>query len=374
MSYSADDDDGSAPYADQTATNTGSQQWLSGYSTIKADFATLAQYAMNMLNAAMDLQPASMSLFQIPQLSTEAFGGGEYPFPEATLASLFLSTNFKDLVSMLTDLHVGLQNTAYAAQTISDAYHLNDVSSAAELNKLISVDGVDFAFGMGGDRPAGLDKRIGKTWLESNPTFDEAQANAGALSSAADPSQFGGAQTVSYVAGPAGTTIKLTTIKYPDGSSIQITESSGAPGVKFTDYSIIGADGKTTSSSRQTTTVAGGTTTVASQQIDKNGVVHDAGTQVTKTSTRSDGAKITTTTTTTLQGGKQVPTSTETKTVDQNGATTTSTVTHNSDGPDTTNTVAVGSNNSDTSDQQGSNDPKSVADKRYTTFTRPTMK
>ena len=372
MSTREPDDASTDPYATQTQTNTGSQAWLSDYQTIKADFGSLSQYAMNMVNAAMDLQPAAMTLYKIPQLATDAFRG-EHPFPEGQLAALFVGTNFKDFVAMLTDLHVGLQNTAYAAQTISDSYHLNDDGSSHDLNSLITADGVDFAFGMGGARPQGLDKHIGKTWLETDgASFNEAQANAGAVNDAANPSQMGGTVSVSYV-GPPDHETKVTTISYADGSQIQIEETVAYNGQTWTTTSIVGANGKTQSSSRQITSTSGGTTTVVTQSPDGNGDYQDSAQQTTTTSTGVDGSKVTTTSSSTIHDGKSTPSGTVVKTVNPDGSTdtTTTTVTQNQDGTTTkqTNTEAVGYNDGDVSNQQGSNDPKADADKHYTTFT-----
>jgi hypothetical protein len=367
------------PYAQQTKINTGSQEWLSGYQTIKADFGSLSQYALNMQLAAMDLQPAAMRLYHLTELTNQAFRGGQPMFPEGTLAASLLGVNFKDLLSMLTDLHVGLQNTAYAAQTISDAYHLNDDGSAQDLNSLITVDGVDFAFGMGGQRPSGLAKNIGKTWLdEHGDGYNEAQANAAAVSNAADPSAMGGTVTVTYE-GSSYYATKITTITYPDGSSIRIEQSAGGygGGPSITTTSIIGSDGKVQSSSRQVTTTRGGTTTVVTQSPDKDGNYHDVSKQTTTTSTRSDGTKVTTTETSTISNGKSTPSSTKTTTNNTDGSTETDTTTYSTDsqGHTTKNTdkLAIGNNDTDISNQKGDNDPKAVADRDDTTFTHRVM-
>ncbi len=368
----------SDPYAKQTSVNTGSQEWLSGYQTIKADFGSLSQYALNMQMAAMDLQPAAMRLYHLTELTNQAFRGGQPMFPEGTLAASMLGVNFKDLLSMLTDLHVGLQNTAYAAQTISDAYHLNDDGSAHDLNSLITVDGVDFAFGMGGQRPSGLAKNIGKTWLdEHGDGFNEAQANAAAVSNAADPSAMGGTVSVTYI-GSGYYETKITTITYPDGSSIKIEQSGGAfGGPTYTTTSIMGADGKVQSSSRQVTSTSGDTTTVVTQSPDKNGDYHDVSKQTTTTSTRSDGTKVTTTETSTISDGKSTPSSTRTKTDNTDGSTETDTTTYSTDSQGhttkTTDKLAVGDNDTDISNQKGDNDPKAVADRDDTTFTHRVM-
>ncbi len=362
----------SDPYADQTTINTGSEDWLSSYGKIKADFGSLTGYAANMLAAAMDLQPAAMPLYKIPELASSAFRG-QHTFPEGQLAALFVGTNFKDLMAMLTDLHIGMQNMAYAAQTISDAYHLNDDGSAADLNRLITVDGVDFAFGMGGVRPEGLDKKIGKTWLETaGPTVNEAAANAAAVSDASDPGAMGGTVTVSYF-GSADHGTKVTTIAYADGSQIQVEETHAYDGTTWTTTSVIGSDGKTQTSSRRITTVSGGATTVVTQIPDKNGIYQDANRQVTSTSMGAGGSKVTTTTSSTMDGGKWTSSGTQIKTENPDGSTetTTTTVTHDQDGKThtTSGTVAIGGNDNDVSGQQA-DDPKAAADGRYTTFTQ----
>lgn len=359
------------PFASQTKTNTESQDWLAGYQTIKADFPTLSGYALNMYSAAMDLQPASMPLYKIPELATKAFRNG-HPFPEGQLAALFVGANFKDLVAMLTDLHIGMQNMGFAAQTISDAYHLSDDGSARDLNSLISVDGVDFAFGIGGARPDGLDKRIGKTWLQSAPTVNQAQSNAAAVANASDPSEMGGTVSVTYI-GPPDHQTKVTTISYPDGSQIQIDQTYSYDGTSWTTTSVIGSDGKTQASSRQTTTQSGGATTVVTQTADKNGNYQDASKQTTSTSVDADGGKVTTTTSSSMNGGKWTPSGGQTQTSNPDGSTqtTTTTTSQGTDGKTVTktNTVAVGDNDGDVSDQLDGNDPKKAADGRYTTFT-----
>jgi hypothetical protein len=366
------------PYAKQTSVNTGSQEWLSGYQTIKADFGSLSQYALNMQMAAMDLQPAAMSLYQITELTNQAFRSSHPSFPEGTLAASMIGNNFKDLISMLTDLHVGLQNTAYAAQTISDAYHLNDDGSSHDLNSLIKVDGVDFAFGLGGDRPSGLAKGIGKTWLdEHGDGFNEAQANAAAVSNAADPSQMGGTVSVTYE-GPSDHETKVTTVTYPDGSSIKIEESGGEfGGPSYTTTYVVGSDGKTQSSNCQVTTTKGGTTTVVTQTPDKDGVYHDVSKQTTTTTTKADGTRVTTTDTSTISKGKSTPSDTQTKTQNIDGSTETDTTSYSQDSKghttSTTNRQAVGDNDTDVSNQKGDNDPKTVADRDDTTFTHRVM-
>ena len=364
------------PFAAQTQTNTGSTEWLDGYKTIKADFGSLNGYAMNMYSASMDLLPASMPLYKIPELTNQAFRN-ENPFPEGQLAALFVGTNFKDLVAMLTDLHVGLQNMAYAAQTISDSYHLNDDGSSKDLNSLITVDGVDFAFGRGGVRPDGLDKKIGKTWLESAPTINEAQANAAVVTNAADPGQMGGTITVTYI-GPPDHQTKVTTITYADGSSIQMEQTTGWNGESWTTTSVLGSDGKVQTSSRQIKTESGGSTTVVTQTQDKNGNYQDAAKQVTTTSYSSSGAKVTTTDNSTIADGKWTASGTKTQTDNADGSTqtTTTTVSTGPDGKTTarSSTVAVGNNDGDVSDQSGDLDPKHEADHRYTTFTHQEFK
>jgi hypothetical protein len=362
------------PYADQTQQNTGSTAWLDSYGKIKADFGSLAQYAMNMQTASMDLLPASATLYQIPQLTTEAFTSSANVLPEAQLVAQTVALNFKDFVSMLTDLHAGLLNIAYAAQTISDAYHLSDGSNAADINSLVTVDGVDFAFGMGGTRPAGLDSHIGKTVQEDGGPMSQAQTAAGALGAAGDPSQYGGTTSVSYLSVPGEPTTKITTITYPDGSKIQVEQTTGWDGTAYTQYSVVGADGNTVASSRKTTTTSGASTTVVTEvQDQKSGAWQPSNTQTTTTGTGADGSKVTTTTTSTTQNGKQVPTTTQTQTDKPDGSTTTVTTTHNSDGTSNTQVEAVGSNDNNTSDQQGSNDPKAAADKTYTTFTQKNL-
>ena len=278
---------------------------------------------------------------------------------------------------MLTDLHVGLQNMAYAAQTISDSYHLNDDGSSKDLNSLITVDGVDFAFGRGGVRPDGLDKKIGKTWLESAPTINEAQANAAVVTNAADPGQMGGTITVTYI-GPPDHQTKVTTITYADGSSIQMEQTTGWNGESWTTTSVLGSDGKVQTSSRQIKTESGGSTTVVTQTQDKNGNYQDAAKQITTTSYSSTGAKVTTTDNSTIADGKWTASGTKTQTDNADGSTqtTTTTVSTGPDGKTTarSSTVAVGNNDGDVSGQSGDLDPKHEADHRYTTFTHQEFK
>ncbi|GIH16555.1 hypothetical protein [Rugosimonospora africana] len=368
------------PYAKQTAINTGSQEWLSSYQTIKADFGSLSQYALNMQMASMDLQPAAMRLYHLTELTNQAFRSGMPMFPEGTLAASMLSLNFKDLLTMMNDLHVGMQNTAYAAQTISDSYHLNDDGSSQDLNSLIKMDGVDFAFGMGGTRPSGLAKNIGKTWLDEHPGgYTEAQAGADAGTNAADPNMMGGKVTVTYE-GSAYLGTKVTTITYPDGSSIRIEESAGGyggGGSSYTTTSVIGSDGKVQSSTCQVTTTSGGTTTVVTQTPDKDGVYHDVSKQVTTTSTRADGTKVTTTESSSISNGKSTPSGTQVKTQNTDGSTETDNTTYSTDSQGhttkTTDKQAVGDNDTDISNQKGDNDPKAVADRDDTTFTHRVM-
>ncbi|GAA5188653.1 hypothetical protein GCM10023322_39820 [Rugosimonospora acidiphila] len=369
-------DTSSEPYAGQTQTNTGSEKWLSSYQTIKADFGSIAAYALNMFTAAQDLQPAVMALFQIPELINEAFrSGGMNQLPEGELAAVYSTGNFQDLTSMLNDLHVGLQNTAFAAQTISDSYHLTDGMSAHDLNSVIKVDGVDFAFGMGGSRPEGLDKRIGETWAQDEQKeaikASKAGANAPALNYASDPNQLGGKVAVTW-AGPNG--IKDTTITYQDGSKIIIEESGGGGGATIRDTYIVGADGNVQSSSREITTTKGGTTTVVSQAPNKNGEFHETGRQSTTTKVDSTGAKVTTTKSSSVQKGKETPNSTTVKTQNPDGSTETdtTTITQEKGGKTSkqTDKLAVGGNDGDISDQKGANDPKAQADKKDTTFTQ----
>src|SRR2546430_569176 len=177
----ADGERGSAvtdnPYPTETETNTGSTAWLDGYKTIKADFTTLHGYAQNMLNASMAMMSSAGAVNQIPKFAQDGFAGKPQnapsgmagfagSFPEAQLVQHINNTNFFDFVSMLQELTAGLLNVAYAAQTVCDAYHLNDTSSAKDLNSLITKDGVDFAFGMGGARPEGLSRKLGQTYRE----------------------------------------------------------------------------------------------------------------------------------------------------------------------------------------------------------------
>ena len=163
-----DDGSGSSPYGAQTAANTN-VDWPDSIDNVKADFGSMATYAENMYNASMDLLN-STGPFQnhMAELATAGFfnvGEGTTIFPEATVAHRFVSANNSDFLAMLHDLQVSMQNIGYAAQTISDAYGLTDGASASDLNA-ITVDGVDFAFGRGGERPKGLDSHVGQTYQD----------------------------------------------------------------------------------------------------------------------------------------------------------------------------------------------------------------
>lgn len=358
--------DGNNPYASQTATNTGDfdKNLNADYGAVKADFGSLNGYAVNMLKAAMDLMKDASSIYQIPQLSAAAFvnDAGPVPFAEGPVANVYVTTNFKDLIAMLSDLQVGLMAVANAAQTISDAYHLTDGSSSADLNK-ITVDAVDFAFAMGGTRPAGLPANIGTTIRDQQQQqYTEANNNLAAVTNATDPRQMGGTLNVSYEGGVGGEpTTKVTTISYPDGSSIQIEETTAWDGTVYTDYSALDASGKTTTANRQITSTAGGKTTVTYQQPDANGTYQTTHTETTTTASQPDGTRVTTTSSASASGGQS---STTTKTVNPDGSTETTTVQQTPDGTKTT-SQAVGSNSDDVSDQK-SYDPKKYADGAYT--------
>jgi hypothetical protein len=375
------------PYADETATNTGSTAWLDGYQKIKADFHTMSQYALNMEAAAQDLLPAAMTLYQIPTLASQAFTSMDVqtdgsadntasPLPEGQLAHLYMATNFNDLVGMLADLHNGLQNVAYAAQTISDAYHLNDAGNARDINSLVTADGVDFAFAMGGKRPDGLSSKIGQTVFEHNLAqgtsgLDQAQANAHALTDATDPNQMGGVVSVSYEGGPGDVMAKVTTISYPDGSQIRMSTLTGWDGKTYNEYTTLSSDGKVTTQSRTTTSTSGGTKTVVTETADKNGAWHPSQTQTTTSGTYFDGPSeshtVTTKTTTNADGSTVTATTTQVP----HGPTTTVTTTQHPGGPTTTNTVAVGDNDNDVSNQLGDADPMAQAKHHLSTFTGP---
>jgi len=370
------------PYANETATNTDSTAWLDGYHSIKADFGSLSQYAMNMMNAATFLMPTAASLHSIPQYSMDAFSGlggtdgdtnpdalSVSPFPEGRLVHQVVSTNYHDLTAFVMELQTGLRNVAFAAQTISDAYHLNDTRSAHDINSLVTADGVDFAFGKGGQRPKGLDNRIGKTWFDAlldgsiGAGQDQASANAGALLAANDPNSLGGTVDTSYLSMGAGS-LTTTTVTYPDGSQSRISTFVDSGGKKSTEYQTLNAKGVVTSAVRKYESDTGGTHTVVTQTQDDKGNFQPSRTETTSTSSYVDPDAGKVSTTTTVSTGADGTKTTVETTHDAYGTRTTTTTAHPGKAPTTT-TVAVGSNDSDTSDQVGDADPLARANKHY---------
>ena len=354
---------GDNPYAGQTETNTGSTKWLESYQKVEADFHTLSQYALNMYNAGLNLLPTTSTFYSMPQLTQQAFidpGKGVQPLPEGQLASMYLNTNFKDLMSMLYDLFVGLQNTGYAAQTISDAYGLSDTTSADTLNRVIKMDGVDFAMARGGERPPGLDPRIGKTWLDMASPNNQAAMASGAT----DPTQLGGTTTVTY-SGPSDHQSKITTITYTDGSVLRITQTSDYYGNVTTYTDVVGSDGKTVSSTRKETRTVGGKTTVTTATQQKDGSYQDSSSTTSEQTTDSDGNKTTTKTESAIHDGQSTPHKTTTTSEHSDGSSTTTTETTRSDGTTTTDTQARGDDDDYTGDQEGDLDPKHAADEHY---------
>ncbi|GAA1790849.1 hypothetical protein GCM10009682_11080 [Luedemannella flava] len=366
------DDSGgvSNPYAAQTAANTN-VNWPDSIDNVKADFASMSTYAENMYKASLDLMSTMPTIQQsMPKLATDGFlnvGEGATLFPEASLANMFVSHNQADFMAMMRDLQVSMQNIGYAAQTISDAYGLTDGSSAGDLNA-ITVDGVEFAFGRGGERPKGLPSNIGKTYQQLlAESGGEAGANAGAVTGATDPSMLGGTQTV-VVSGIPGHQMTTRTISYPDGSRIVIstweTPYGTQPPQTFTRYTVYGTDNKATSSTLKTATEQNGTTTVVTQADGSSG--HS--TQTTS-SAYVNGEKVTTTTNSSTSD-KGVTTAGTTTTVTQHtdGSVTTASTTPHSDGTSSTTTLDVGDNDTDLGDISGQNNPKQYADETYGSY------
>lgn len=366
---------GGNPYSSQTATNTN-VDWPDSIDSVKADFASMSTYAENMYKASLDLMTVVPTIQNnMPQLATSGFlnvGEGATLFPEARLAHMFVSANQADFMAMMQDLRVSMQNIGYAAQTISDAYGLTDGSSAGDLNA-ITVDGVEFAFGRGGERPPGLPSTIGKTYQELlAESGGEAGANAAVVTGATDPSTLGGTQTVS-VYGPPDHQMTTRTITYPDGSKIVITSWSTPYGTQppqsYTRYTVIGTDNKTTSSTLKTTTEVNGTTTVVTRADGAN----NYSTQTTS-SRYENGEKVTTTANSSTNDKGETTAGTSTAvTQHTDGSTTTTTTTPHGDDPATTSTLAVGDNDNDLGDISGQNDPKKYADETYGSY-RPTYK
>ena len=354
------------PYPTETETNTGSTAWLDGYKTIKADFTTLHGYAQNMLNASMAMMSSAGAVNQIPKFAQDGFAGKPQnapsgmdgfagSFPEAQLVQHINNTNFFDFVSMLHDVTMGLQNVAFAAQTVCDAYHLNDTSSAKDLNSLITVDGVDFAFGRGGARPKGLASRIGKTVLDQQ--FEDAQKNAGnqadgnmANLMSGDPSAMNGTIDTQFSYLPMGQSVQTTTITYPDGSKVVQSTYKYPDGRTVENFTTFNGKGQQQSTAQRTSTRTDSGTTVVTSATDAQG--HKSG-STTTTSSRTDfpGPEEPVSTTTKDTTNSDGSHSTTTTTSTQGGPTTTTTTTTDAKGHTKSGTVAVGNNDADVSDQ-----------------------
>jgi hypothetical protein len=363
------------PYANETATNTGDTSWLDQYKNIKADFHSLADYANNMASASMNLGSAQPIIGQIPQLSSEAFsghadnlprGGVATPFPEGQLVDQINKTNFFSLASMLRDLQIGLQNVGYAAQTVSDAYHLSDSTSARDLNSLVTVDGVDFAFAQGGQRPAGLSSKIGETAIEHRMKQQEADAKAGNAAQGHldgllvnDPAALDGQVEQSFAYLPEGGSVTVVRITYADGSTAtkRIYNEGGhiREEVETRD-----AKGNVNSSAVKTTTGPADHQTVVTERTDAKGQ-KTTSTDTTTTSTTFDGPSEPTTTTTKTAANSDGTTTTATTTSVPHGPTTTVNNTTDSKGGTHSTTTATGDNSADVGDQ--ATDPRN--DPRY---------
>lgn len=354
------------PYQDETNKNTSNTAWLDGYDDIHADFGTLTSYAKNMVEAGNGMLAASAPLQQMRELMIGAFLGtpeGGVVFPEAMLTHKFAATNFADLTAMLAEVQVGLRNIGNAAQTISDAYGLADSHGAADFNA-ITVAGVDFAFAKdGGVRPAGLDKSIGETYLQNAAkNGGQAGANQAAALNAGDPSMLGGTQSVQWLGIP-GHQMKITTITYPDGSTIKVTEWDDGMygGHQYAKYEVLDASGKAVQSSIRTTQTVGASTTVTTAIADDKGNYKDTSVQTTTTS----GKTTTTTSATVGDDGKPTTTSSKAVTTNDNGSVTTTSTTYDDGKPKTSDSFTVGDNDTDLGDLSGTNDPKAYADDRY---------
>jgi len=366
------ENDPQSPYADATRTNTGSGEWLAGYDDIKADFGQLYQYAANMQRAAFEMMGDTDQFRPIPELTRQAFMNKEYNFPEGTLAGLFGLTNFNDLSRMLADLGTGLLAMAYAAQTVSDVYDLTEHGNGADINSLVGLNVLDYAFGVSTDRPQGLSKDFkGQTMQQLRAEQGGQAGNAAALGSFT-----GGNMSVTY-SGPADHSTKVTTVTYDDGSQLKVYETVQPDGSVTSYYQVYDASSTMVGETRRTTTTSGGTTTTVTETKNKDtGEWHNSSAKaVTQVNTPYTApATLTTVTTYDADGNAHVQSS-ETVTHNADGSVRTQTTEYGKDpkGNPTqqTNEQLIGDNDTDTSDQDGEADPWAVTRDDYSHNIRP---
>lgn len=164
------------PYAEQTQHNTRID-WLSEQQPLDVDIGGMTDYAGNMQTLSKNLEGLQRSLNLLGTTPTDAWDGAA--LSEMNYMRHRFLGNYAELAQYLSNLQAALMAIGMAAQTVADAYHDTDGSSAT------SVDAVRFAFGdrtvptpaglpAGGDYPTLLQHHGGPSQPDLQPERPEA--------------------------------------------------------------------------------------------------------------------------------------------------------------------------------------------------------